>query len=53
MAPAFENYTFEEKDGAMEVLVDMDAEDEYAEMFSETAATHPAASRRGIRGVAA
>ena len=35
MAPAFENYTFKEKDGATEVLVDMDAEDEYAEMFNK------------------
>lgn len=33
-APAFENYTFQEKDGATEVLVDMDSEDEYVEMFS-------------------
>ena len=35
MAPAFENYTFKEKNGATEVLVDLDAEDEYAEMFSK------------------
>lgn len=35
MAPAFENYTFREKDGATEVLVDMDAEEEYAEMFNK------------------
>lgn len=35
MAPAFENYTFKEKDGATEVLVDMDAEEEYAEMFNK------------------
>lgn len=34
-APAFENYTFKEKEGATEVLVDMDAEDEYAEMFNK------------------
>jgi uncharacterized protein YndB with AHSA1/START domain len=33
-APAFENYTFKEKEGATEVLVDMDAEEEYADMFS-------------------
>ena len=35
MAHAFENYTFKEKDGATEVLVDMDTEEEYAEMFKE------------------
>jgi len=35
LAPAFENYTFKEKDGATEVFVDMDAEDEYAEMFNK------------------
>ncbi len=35
MAHAFENYTFKEKDGATEVLVDMDMEEEYAEMFKE------------------
>ena len=35
MAPAFENYAFKEKDGATEVLVDMDADDEYAEMFNK------------------
>lgn len=33
-ASAFENYTFKERDGATEVLVDVDVEDEYAEMFS-------------------
>ena len=33
--PAFENYTFNDKDGATEVLVDMDAEDEYVQMFNE------------------
>jgi len=32
---AFENYTFKERDGATEVLVDMDAEDEYVEMFEK------------------
>lgn len=35
LAPAFENYTFKEKGGATEVLVDMDADDEYAEMFNK------------------
>lgn len=34
-APAFENYTFKEKDGATEVLVDVDVEDEHAEMFDK------------------
>lgn len=34
-APAFENYTFKEKDGATEVVVDMDVEDEYAQMFED------------------
>lgn len=34
-APAFENYTFNDKDGATEVLVDMDVEDELAQMFNE------------------
>ena len=32
---AFENYTFKERDGATEVLVDMDTEDEYVEMFEK------------------
>src|SRR5687768_13856991 len=32
-APAYENYTFKGKDGATEVLVDVDMEDEHAEMF--------------------
>ncbi len=32
---AFENYTFKERDGATEVLIDMDTEEEYAEMFKE------------------
>jgi uncharacterized protein YndB with AHSA1/START domain len=31
--PAFENYTFKEKDGQTEVLVDMDAEEENLPMF--------------------
>lgn len=34
-APAFENYTFNDKDGATEVLVDMDAEVEHVQMFNE------------------
>ncbi|MBP8003364.1 MAG: SRPBCC domain-containing protein [Chloroflexi bacterium] len=34
-APAFENYTFHDKDGATELLVDMDVEAEYAQMFNE------------------
>lgn len=40
-APAFENYTFNAKDGATnvlvatEVLVDIDVEDEHVQMFSE------------------
>lgn len=34
-APAFENYTFAEKDGGTEVLVDMDIVDEYKTMFDE------------------
>lgn len=33
-APAFENYTFKEADGATELQVDMDSEDGYADMFS-------------------
>ena len=33
--PAFENYTFEDKDGATQVLVDMDADDEYEEVFNK------------------
>ena len=32
-SPAYENYTFKDKDGATEVLVDVDIEDEHAEMF--------------------
>lgn len=31
--PAFENYTFKEKNGTTEVLVEMDINDEYKEMF--------------------
>lgn len=34
-AGALENYTFKEIDGTTEVLVDMDIEDEYKEMFQE------------------
>lgn len=34
-AGALENYTFREKNGQTEVLVDMDTEEEYAEMFQE------------------
>lgn len=33
--PAFENYTFIEKDGGTEVLVEMDISDEWATMFDE------------------
>jgi uncharacterized protein YndB with AHSA1/START domain len=33
--PAFENYAFRDKDGATEVLVDMDIDDEYKKMFEE------------------
>lgn len=33
--PAFENYTFKEKDGGTEVEVDMDSQEEYANMFDE------------------
>jgi hypothetical protein len=33
--PAFENYTFVDKDGGTEVLVDIDVADEYATMFQE------------------
>ena len=34
-APAFENYTFKEKDGATEILVDMDMADEQVEEFNK------------------
>jgi hypothetical protein len=34
-ASAFENYTFNERDGATEVLVDTDVGDEYVEMFNK------------------
>ncbi len=33
--PAFENYTFEEKDGGTELHIDIDVADEYKEMFEE------------------
>jgi hypothetical protein len=33
--PAFENYTFKEKNGKTEVLVHMDSNEEYSEMFNE------------------
>ncbi len=42
-APAFENYTFKDKDGATEVLVDIDVEDEHAQMFNDL---WPAALRK-------
>lgn len=35
-AGALESYTFKEKDGATELLVDMDSNDEYKEMFQNT-----------------
>jgi hypothetical protein len=34
-AGALENYTFKESNGTTEVLVDMDSNDEYKEMFEE------------------
>lgn len=34
-AGAHENYTFVERDGGTEVLVDMDVEDQYAQMFDD------------------
>lgn len=34
-APAYENYTFIEKDGGTEVHVDMDIADEYKDMFDD------------------
>jgi uncharacterized protein YndB with AHSA1/START domain len=33
--PAFENYTFDERDGTTEFKVDMDSPEEYAESFKE------------------
>ncbi|MGV3515747.1 MAG: SRPBCC family protein [Luteitalea sp.] len=35
-APALENYTFVDKDGATEVLVDMDTAEEHRQMFEGT-----------------
>lgn len=35
-APAFENYTFTERDGGTEVSVDMDVAEEFADFFKET-----------------
>jgi hypothetical protein len=32
-APAFENYTFTEKDGGTELTIDLDTPDEYVAMF--------------------
>lgn len=34
-SPAFENYTFTEKDGVTELAVDQDVSDEYVEMFEK------------------
>lgn len=34
-SPAFENYTFTEKDGGTELTIDMDVEDEYMQMFTD------------------
>ncbi|HRH23605.1 MAG TPA: SRPBCC domain-containing protein [Candidatus Magasanikbacteria bacterium] len=33
--PAFENYTFVEKDGGTQVIIDIDTNEEYADMFAE------------------
>lgn len=35
-APAYENYTFTEKDGVTEVSVDIDVAEEFADFFKET-----------------
>lgn len=35
-APAYENYSFTEKDGMTELAVEMDAAEEYQKMFEET-----------------
>jgi hypothetical protein len=35
-APAYENYTFRERDGATEVRIDLDVADEHAPMFEDT-----------------
>lgn len=34
-APAYENYTFQNRDGSTEVLVEMDIDEEHAEFFQE------------------
>lgn len=34
-APAYENYTFNEKEGSTELLIDMDTTEEFAEMFEK------------------
>lgn len=34
-SPAFENYTFNEKNGGTELIIDMDVEDEYVDMFKK------------------
>ena len=34
-APAYENYTFKEKDGATEVLVSLDVDEQEKELFNE------------------
>ena len=34
-APAFENYTLTDRDGATELLIEIDLEDSYVEMFDE------------------
>ena len=34
-AGALENYTFKDRDGKTELLVDMDSNDEYSEMFKD------------------
>ena len=34
--PAFENYTFRQKNGGTEVLVDMDTTEEYRQMFEQS-----------------
>ena len=34
-APAFENYTFTDKDGGTELQIDTDTNDEYVEIFSQ------------------
>lgn len=34
-APAFENYTFRDKEGGTELIVEMDTDEEYAPMFEE------------------